>query len=112
MTEQKLTKGQQAMAAVIDLMLASGFRPDGETHQETVRVPTKDSPLYGRSGGQLATFGGRQRFAKDGTTVKATVGIRTTAIYRIEGPGLNGVRGIATCDTKDFAAIQAAVAAL
>jgi len=100
------------MALVIQSLLDAGFHPDGETREETVRVPTSKSLLYGKSGGELAKFGGRQRFAKAGTTVKATVGGRTTAIYRVEGKGLEGVKGIATLDTKNIDAVRNALAGL
>jgi hypothetical protein len=106
------TKTQQAMAAAIDALLAAGFEPDGQTREEVVRVPTRQSPVLGYSGGELARFGGRQRFAQRGTNVKATVGPRTTAVYRIEGAGLAGVRGIASHDTSDGASIRATIAGL
>lgn len=106
------TKTEQAMADAIDALLCAGFEPDGQTREEVVRVPTKASPLLGLSGGELAKFGGRQRFAKAGTNIKATVGPRTTAIYRVVGAGLAGVRGIATHDTSDSETIRATVAGL
>lgn len=74
-----MTKTKQAMAAATDALLAAGFSPDGQTREEILRVPTKHSPLLGLSGGELAKFGGRQRFAQGATGVKATVGPRTTA---------------------------------
>lgn len=100
------------MASAIDALLGAGFEPDGKTREEIVRVPTQGSPLLGRSGGELAKFGGRRRFTKAGTNVKVTVGPRTTAIYRVDGRGLEGVRGIATHDTKDREAIHATLATL
>lgn len=106
------TKTQQAMASAIDALLGAGFEPDGQTREEVVRVPTKASPLLGLSGGELAKFGGRQRFAKTGTNIKATVGPRTTAIYRVGGKGLAGVRGIASHDTSDGQALHATLAGL
>lgn len=104
-----MTKNQQAMAAVIDLLLVAGFVPDGETRQEHVRIPTANAPVFGHSGGVLATLGGRQRFVKSGTLIKATVGPRTTALYRVEGAGLEGVRGIATLATKELSVIRTVV---
>ena len=95
--------------AVIDLLLAAGFVPDGLTAEQTVRVPTKGSPLYGRSGGVLATFGGRARLTMPGTDFKATVGARTTYLYRAQG---GNVRGIAHLSTRDIAAVQSALASL
>lgn len=107
-----MIKNQQSMTAVIDLLLAAGFVPDGETRQEQVRIPTAKAPVFGHSGGVLATLGGRRRFVKPGTTIKATVGQRTTALYRIEGAGLEGVRGIATLATRELSAIRTAVESL
>lgn len=105
-------KSEQAMGAVIDALLSAGFKPDGHTREETVRVATAASPVFGRSGGELAKSGGRQRFSQTGTNVKATVGPRTTAIYRIEGKGIEGVCGIATHKTSDSQAIAATIASL
>ena len=101
------TKTENAMASAVDALLGAGFAPDGKTHEQVVRVPSKSSPLLGRSGGELITLGDRQRFSLQGTNIKATVGPRTTSIYRIEGSGINGVHGIATHNTTDTAAIQA-----
>ncbi|KUZ89159.1 hypothetical protein WI73_21560 [Burkholderia ubonensis] len=75
-------------------------------------IPTAKAPVFGYSGGVLATLGGRQRFVKSGTTIKATVGPRATALYRIEGAGLEGVRGIATLATTELSAIRTAVESL
>lgn len=108
-----LTKTELAMAAVIDLLLAAGFEPAGHTREEVVRIPTSNAPLFGRSGGELARFCGRQRFAKPGTSMRATVGPRTVAIYRAEeGKGLQGVQGIATHRTQDLEQVHATIAGL
>lgn len=104
-----LSKAQESMAAVIDALLLAGFAPDGETRTEVVRIPTSKSPLFGQSGGELAKFGGRLRFALPGSNVKATVGARTTAIYRIDGKGLEGVKGIASVNTSNLQAVIAAL---
>lgn len=96
------TPRKTSMSEVIDLLLKSGFVPDGTTETQIVRIPTKRSPLYGKSGGELATMGGRQRFMKPQTKIKATVGKRTTAIYRVGTEGShNGVQGIATMNTAN-----------
>jgi hypothetical protein len=100
------------MADAIQSLLDAGFEPDGTTREETVRIPTRNSPLFGSSGGELAKLGGRQRFAIPGTTYKATVGKRTTAVYRTEGEGLGGVRGIASFDTHDIARLRTVIAEL
>ncbi len=98
------------MAAVIDALLQAGFLPDGETRTEVVRVPTTSSPLFGLSGGELAKFGGRQRFALGTSGIKATVGKRTTAVYRMVGAGLAGVQGIASFDTGDLEKLRQVLA--
>lgn len=106
------SKTEQAMEAVINALLTAGFQPDGQTREETVRIPTAASPVFGRSGGELAKFGGRQRYSQTGTNIKATVGPRTTAIYRVEGKGIEGVCGIATHKTSDSQAIAATISSL
>jgi DNA polymerase-3 subunit epsilon len=105
-------RGHQALAAALNALLAAGFVPDGHTLQEQVRIPTSRSPVYGQSGGELATLGGRQRLALPGTNVKATVGPRTLALYRVEGQGLDGVAGIASLATSDLAAIERVLAGI
>lgn len=109
---KKVSKAEIAMGEVIQALLDNGFDPDGHTQEQIVRVPTRKSPLFGKSGGELAKFGGRQRFVKTGTNIKATVGARTTALYRIEGKGLEGVSGIASLNTKDIEGLRGALAAL
>lgn len=105
-------RGEKEMGEVIQVLLDAGFIPDGATREEVVRIPTTKSPLYGGSGGELAKFGGRQRFIKVGTNIKATVGARTTALYRTEGKGLEAVRGIATLNTKDLESVRAMLSRL
>lgn len=106
------SRGQRALAAALDALLAAGFIPDGRTRQEHVRIPTSKLPVYGQSGGELATLGGRQRLALPGTSVKATVGPRTLALYRVKVGGLGGAEGIATLDTSDLAGIEQALAGI
>ncbi len=104
-----------AMALAIDALLAAGFLPDGHTRQELVRIPTRNSPVFGHSGGELAKLGGRQRFALPDTDVKCTVGKRTLALYRtgVSGlTGLTGVTGLATLNTSDLSGLAVALAAL
>lgn len=101
-----MTKSEQAMADTIQILLAAGFKPDGQTRIEHVRVPTKESPILGGTGGVIASFGGRERYTKEGTDIRATVGLRTTSIYRSEGSGKNSVRGIAALPTSDHAGLR------
>lgn len=106
------SKSESAMARVIDALLAAGFEPDGRTRTLVVRVPTAGAPVYGRSGGELAKLGGRQRFVRAGTNIKATVGPRTTAIYSIDDHGSDCARGIATHATSDSDEIAATLETL
>ncbi len=101
-----LTRSEQSMADAIDALYAAGFVSDGHTREEIVRIPTKNSPLLGRSGGELAKLGGRQRFAQANTSLKATVGKRTVSVYRVNDQGLTGVTGIASFDTSDIARLR------
>ncbi|MES2877516.1 MAG: hypothetical protein V4713_03770 [Pseudomonadota bacterium] len=107
-----MNKAAMAMEDAIAYLRSAGFTLDGQTQVAQVRIPTKDSPVFGRSGGELATFGGRMRFVKAGTRIKATVGKRTTAIYEVQGAGIAGVRGIASFDTCEIEKLRAAVNAL
>lgn len=102
-SKAKTSNVQAAMAVLLD----AGFVPDGTTRTDTVRVPTQASPVYGGSGGELATFGGRQRLARG--MLKATVGPRTVALYRRDGAGLAGTVGIATLRTGDLDGLRAAL---
>lgn len=67
------TKAQFQRVAVTEAVLAAGagFIPAGTTDTETVRIPTQASPVYGATGGELRTIGGRARYTKPGTTVRA-----------------------------------------
>lgn len=112
MDAKQPSRTEQAMAVAIDALLSAGFAPDGQTREEIVRIPTKNSPLYGRSGGELAKLGGRQRFALGTTNIKATVGKRSVAVYRIEGQGLAGITGIASFDTSDIDRLRSVLASL
>lgn len=118
-----MTKTDTAIQAVLAALASAGFADDGQTKQETVRVPTQASPVFGAAGGELRTFGGRARFVLPGseldgpmngnTQVRVTVGARTTFFYR------NVYRGwsqytteIARLRTKDLVAIQEVLASL
>ncbi len=103
-TREQPSKASDAVAAVLDLLRAAGFVDDGVTREEAVRVPTRSVPLLGRSGGELATFGGRVRYAKPGTNVKATVGKRTTCIYRLADGTVQSSKSIDTAKLEDVRA--------
>jgi hypothetical protein len=88
------------MEKVIELVQRFGFKPDGETRTETVRIPTTRVPLTcgGKGGGEIRTFGGRQRFRRaDGR--KVTVGRRSVYFY-------DAVETPAHFKTKEFDEIQ------
>jgi hypothetical protein len=78
-----VTKSEQNALAVVDFLLGSGWAEDGHTDTQTVRIGTSKVPIYGKTGGELRTFGGRQRLAKTGTEWKVTVGTRTVNFYRV-----------------------------
>ena len=71
------------LTAIVDALTRAGFVAAGQTAQEIVRVPTVRSPLYGNTGGERRTFGGRQRYTKPGTNVRVTIGPRTVNVYRV-----------------------------
>ena len=62
--------------------------------------------------GAGATTALDQRFALGTTNIKATVGKRTVAVYRVEGQGLAGVAGIASLDTSDIDRLRSVLASL
>lgn len=69
------------MDDVLKVLESNGWTADGRTASKSVRIPTRKSPLYGKSGGELRTTGGRVRYAKGGRRV--TVGPRSTCFYEI-----------------------------
>lgn len=93
--------------AVIAALLNAGFTPDGNTPQETVRIPTVETPVYGGIGGKLTTLGGRQRFMLPGTSIKVTVGKITTYFYEVL-PN-QPMRGIAHLQTSNLEAVNQAI---
>lgn len=106
------TPTQLVLDQTLDLLTQAGFVPDGHTQQQTVRMATTASPVLGRSGGTLAQTGGRQRFAKPGTNLKATVGKQTTSLYRVIGQGTVKIQVIAAHDTKNLEATRLALQSL
>jgi hypothetical protein len=60
-------KSRAKMDQVVDLLLTGGWREDGKTRTEIVRMPTTSTPVLcgGKTGGKLTTFGGRLRYTKD-----------------------------------------------
>jgi len=106
MEAAKVGGAAQAMEAVVTLLTEAGFEADGTTRRESVRVATRASPVYGCSGGEVATFGGRARYAKRGGDLRATVGKRTTCIYRVADAVVVSSK---TLDTKDIEGVRAAM---
>lgn len=71
------------MEEAIAILLILGWKPDGETNRDSVRIPTTRSPIYGGIGGEVRTFGGRKRYALPGTNRKVTVGKITVNFYQV-----------------------------
>lgn len=74
-----------AKEKVIEMLFDNGWSAGGHTQTETVRIPTVKSPLFGKGGGELATFGGRPRFLLPDSDWRVTVGKITTFFYVIDG---------------------------
>lgn len=91
------------------MLAAAGFVPDGATRAETVRTPTSRAPVFGGTGGEVRTLGGRARFRLPDTEVRATVGAQTVCLYRREGRGVMYL-GEGNYRTKDFTTEQLQVA--
>lgn len=102
-------KLELAQEAAIKAVLDAGYVADGETRSESVRMPTTACPVVGRGkiGGEVATFGGRQRFALIGTPYKVTVGPRTTNFYEFEKGKDKEAHGFKYFDTSDIEGITA-----
>ena len=74
------------MDEIIRELQKRGWVIDGRTQSKTVRIPTRRVPLFGKSGGELATFGSRIRLFRKGLYV--TVGKQITFFY------VKGVTGV------------------
>jgi len=79
--------GAKKAEIVIAHLKANGWIDDGQTQSDTVLVSTKGSPRFGRTGGELRTFGGRRRLKLGDTDQRVTVGPRKVAFYRLAEPG-------------------------
>lgn len=93
------TKVQRQHAAVTEAVLAAGFIAAGATDTETIRIPTQASPVYGATGGELRTMGGRARYTKPGSDVRVTVGPQTTNVYRVRN---SKTEFLANLNTRDI----------
>ena len=74
------------MDEIINELRKLGWSVDGRTSSKTVRIPTQKVPLLGKSGGELATFGGRVRLRRKDLFV--TIGKRTTFFYARSDTGV------------------------
>lgn len=101
-----MTKAEQAKANVIELLFSAGFIPDGDTRSAASSSSDYMRNTADKQSKEWAAASGRLRFVKFGTSIKATVGARTTALYRVEGKGILGVKGIASLNTSDVGAIR------
>ena len=88
---------------MVGLLSERGFRADGFTDSQTVRIPTVRAPVFGGIGGEVATFGGRRRFKRD--SLKVTVGKRTTYFYKVIDKQLDPDFG-KRFNTKDTDAVR------
>lgn len=93
-------KAAARITAAAQILTAAGYVPAGETHQEAVRMGTSASPVYGGTGGEVRTFGGRARFELPGTDRRATVGTQSVSLYRVLGRKAQGFRNVPTSDTE------------
>lgn len=79
-----------------------GFVPDGSTPEATVRVPTVKAPVYGKSGGKLTTFPGRERWSHTGhPALRCTVGPRTVNLYYVDHEDTRTCVFLANLRTRD-----------
>lgn len=77
---------------VVTLLVKCGWVPDGETRSQQFRSGSSANPLYGGIGGEVSFIGGRMRFRKPDSPMKATVGKLTTCFYEVEdGATFNAV---------------------
>ena len=83
---------------VVDLLLMHGWEEDGHTASQSFRSGTSDSPIYGGMGGKISHTGGRMRFKKPGTLMKATVGKLTSCFYEVENGETRYASNIKTRD--------------
>ncbi len=79
------------LRAAVGSLLRHGFRP-----QDQGGAPRGDRP-----DGMPRTLSGRARLIVPGTTLRASVGVRTMALYRTDGKGIAGVTIVANIDTGD-----------
>ena len=88
---------------VIALLLKHGWQTDGATPIRKFRTGSATSPIYGASGGKICLTGGRMRFVKPNSLMKATVGKITTCFYEVE----NGeTRNFVNIRTREFDRIE------
>ena len=95
-----MRSGLKSALQVIDILTANGWEGDGATPTQSVRLSTARAPVYGGIGGEVRTFGGRERFHKPGTNLFVTVGSRTVSFYHRENGEALGFRTYST--TKDI----------
>lgn len=64
MASERAGEARKAAERVVELIQAAGYLLDGHTEIDAVRVPTSNAPVFGGMGGEVRTFGGRQRFKR------------------------------------------------
>jgi len=102
-------KSELAIASVIDLLLESDFIPNINPRLDVFQTHLTQNSLIGKTSKDLAKLGGRLRFEKMGTNIKARVGSQTTFFYFLQGLGTDCVRGIASHNTRNIDSIRETV---
>ena len=87
---------------VATLLAESGWQPFGETKSEQVRIGTSKVPVYGGIGGEVRTFGGRQRYRKGETDLFVTLGRNSVCFYHRQDGKAIGFRTYATGREIDY----------
>lgn len=103
-----MTSAETSLQRVSALLQEYGWRPNGITRREAVRISTIKSPVFGGIGGELAIFGSRTRLALPETDIKVTIGKRTVNFYRVRE---HNCEFLGHFNTKHFEAISSFVKA-
>jgi hypothetical protein len=85
--------------------IATSKIPTEGIHMSTIEALLERAGFQ-REGQQ---YGSRMKFHKPGTAYKAAVGERTFSLLRVVGRGIDGIRPVATVDTRDLGAVEGAL---
>jgi len=86
----------------VAMLVSAGFEPAGVTPEERVKFMVNSGRGY--PGFKGATLGGRARFIKPGSTLRATVGKVTTCFYEVVNGNTHYLANIRTRETDRIAA--------